>query len=924
MTSPKQCSEMCWRQVTCLIVLVAQILPLSGCSRQFWRRQADRDSYNAIDEKLNNPHWQLPRINLTPDTRSRFHDPWQPDFEPLPPDDPAAHQFMHCVNGRRGYKNWHKLGQALSIENPQWLEPFGIEVPAGDPVAGHAEVKLLQVTLPQAVELAYIHSREYQTAIEELYLSALDLTLERFRLGVRYLVGGREPGTNLTSTTLRDGTTAGRLDSTFGVSQILPTGGQIAVELANSTLWLFGSPGSSSATSLSYSLTQPLLFAAGRKIALEPLTQAERDVLYQARNLARFRQLLFTRITRDYLILLLQAQSIVNTENNIRQLQVQLDAQDARDSQAPGLLHDPLDEFPEGVVIPEELRQQLSYRDGFLGWVGEMSELQREQLLRLSDDDGWQVAVNQIIDWKEGRVVSLNTAQLRTRLNNQQSRLFNTRRQLADQLDAFKITLGLPPNIELQIDESMLVPFELISTDLITLETRLRTLQTELGAVLLPEETADGGAVVQLEDLQRYLQELAEARDRLEFVGLRQLEQDVIPVREILELTADDWQAVHAGVRYFSSPEERERVAADLQRDLNLFRMSAGDFRQYSDRLQMLVDLLQVETINDLTTKLDASGNGLIELSELPEEWSKLPRIGNKKLEDARLPEAVLQEARDGAFSLREKFLRITQSLEVTQAGLRVERIALNRFMLNSTADTPSIEEVIRIGLENRHDLMNARARVMDQRRRVEIAANRLEAALDVTIEGSTGLSRQNEDLSRYQAGLKFTTPLDQIVERNAYKAALIEYQRERRAYMLLEDQIKQDIRENWRQIQVQQDRLEIDRQTIRNAALQYDNASLTAQGAAQTNALNLLNALQSVLDAVNALIADWNTSETSRLNIFADMGIMEIDQRGLWSDRFYQEMDSGSAESEPPAPPADSLPADSETEMDTDDVSTE
>ncbi len=97
-------------------------------------------------------------------------------------------------------------------------------------------------------------------------------------------MAGNEPGTFVRSVTEADGRTRGSATSNFGVSQVLPTGGQIAVELVNSTLWVFGSNGASSASSLGYSLTQPLLFNAGRKIALEPLTQAERNVLYEAEH----------------------------------------------------------------------------------------------------------------------------------------------------------------------------------------------------------------------------------------------------------------------------------------------------------------------------------------------------------------------------------------------------------------------------------------------------------------------------------------------------------------------------------------------------------------------------------------------------------------------------------------------------------------
>ena len=864
---------------------------LSGCSRQFWRKQAQKDTYNAVAEKLNDPHWQVPRIDLTPDPRSRFYDPYDPDCEPLPPDDPAAHEFMHCVNGKRGYKSWHKLGTALSIENPQWLEPFGVAVQGADPVIGHSQVQVLKVTLPDAVELAYIHNRDYQTNIENLYLSALDLTLQRYSLGVRYLgVSGTEPGVGVSSRTNASGTTAGTLGANFGVSQALTTGGQVAVELANQTLWVFGSPGNS-ATSLSYSLTQPLLFNAGRKIALEPLTQAERNVLYSARTLARFRQTLFTIISQSYLGLLLQRQSILNTENNLRQLREQLDAQEAQDSRKPKLLNEILLRFPEGVEIPDDLKNNLRYDRGTLTWSGTMSEAQQQRLSQLSDDEAYQAAVQQMIAFQQGSVVSLSAAQLKTNFNRTQNQLENSRRQYADQLDNFKLLLGLPPNIKLEIDESLLDPFELISQKLIDLEKVFRDLQLNQGLALLPEERSIDGAEIDPELLRQYVAELVKSRDELYEVGLQQVQQDFEPVRSILEATAEDWQATRNGMRYFTSEAERERVLSDLERDMRLYRMSERDFALASSVLDSIKLVAEGETKASILSKLDTNNNGTVEPSELPEEWQYIQNPGRGELKAGLSAGDLIIMIRDGAFSLREAFLRTSQSLQVVQAGVRVEAIALNRFSLEEGGDLPDIEEVVNIGLEQRHDLMNARASVMDRRRRVEIAANALEAALDVRFQGDQNLGG-GRGSTNFRAGLALTTPLDQIDERNAYNRALIDYQRERRAYMLLEDQIKQSIRQAWRQITVQEKRIEVDRQTVRNAALQYDNASLTAQGATQGNALNLLNALQSVLDAQNGLIGDWVTYENNRLNVFRDMGIMEIDRRGVWIDGFYQQMD--------------------------------
>jgi len=904
------------RFITWLVLGSMSIPGLSGCSRQFWRKQADKDTYNAVAEKLNNPHWEVPRMELTPDPRSRFFDPYDPDKEPFPPDDPAAHELMHCVNGKKGYKGWHKLGTSFAIENPQWLEPYGVRMKGVDPVEGHAQVQLLKINLPQAMDLASIHSREYQSNIEDLYLAALTLTAERFRLGVRFLgVTGTEPIMGFNTRTNSAGQATSTLGNSFGVSQLLPTGGQIAVDIANSVTWVFAGNGAqSSAPSIGYSFTQPLLFRAGRKIVLEALTQTERNVLYAARVLARFRQTLFTQVTVSYLNLLQQRQGIINTENNIRQLEEQLEAQQVKDTRVPGVVSSSLEGFGV-VVVPPALEGKFSYDGQWLKWQGDMSDAEGEQLLAISDDADYKSKAQELIDFKKQQVTSLSFLQLRDRLNRNQANLANSQRQLADQQDILKILVGLPPNVNLEVEESLLQPFTLISWDLIDLETELRTLQKELGKELLP---VVGQGVMEelpprLSATKKYVSELNRLRDRLYEVGVVQVKNDFLPIQQILELTKDDWRAAEPGMRYFRSEAERTRLLERMTNDLRQYRLAERDFAFGSGMLTMLQEMLDAESEDALLRKLDKSGNGLIELTELPENWSELPRTGNKAALESYSVEKLLWESISGARDLRDKYLlRMSQSLEVIQAALRVEQIAVVPFTLDGTMDVPDIENVIAIGLENRHDLMNVRAQVMDARRRVEIAANALEAGLDITIRGNQGLNPDAQSNTAHSAGVQFTTPLDQVLERNVYRQALVNYQRARRTYMEAEDRIKQSIRASWRQIQVQEYRLEIDRTTVRNAALQYDSASLQAAGGQQTNALSLVNALDSVLQAQNSLVADWVTYETNRLNIFRDMGIMEIDPRGVWTDPFYLQMDNltvGGNVSSPASPPDVVLP---------------
>src|SRR5437764_12009660 len=152
------------RAVTVLALLGA----VAGCSRTYYRHQADRDSYHAIAERNDCPAWELPRTDIDPPPNSRLYDPSNPDHPPMPPDDPAAHRYVHCANGMPGYRRWHKDGDLPAVEWAGWREGLPI-----------TDKGVLVLTPERSVELALLHSREYQTALETVYLQALALTLNR-------------------------------------------------------------------------------------------------------------------------------------------------------------------------------------------------------------------------------------------------------------------------------------------------------------------------------------------------------------------------------------------------------------------------------------------------------------------------------------------------------------------------------------------------------------------------------------------------------------------------------------------------------------------------------------------------------------------------------------------------------------------------
>src|SRR5205823_4726960 len=169
-----------WRSTRaggCMRLLLLSVLALAmcGCTRAFYRKSADKETYGAIDERDHDPRWADPHVSVNVPPASRLYDPFNPDRPPLPPDDPAAHRYMHCANGMRGYRYWHKNGDAPWIEDPEWrnylpLNPDGV----------------LVLTPERAIEQALLHSREYQTQIQIVYLSALALTLNRFEFALHW------------------------------------------------------------------------------------------------------------------------------------------------------------------------------------------------------------------------------------------------------------------------------------------------------------------------------------------------------------------------------------------------------------------------------------------------------------------------------------------------------------------------------------------------------------------------------------------------------------------------------------------------------------------------------------------------------------------------------------------------------------------
>lgn len=172
----------------------------------------------------------------------------------------------------------------------------------------------LSGTLAQAIETA----REYRTAEEEYILAALRLLIERHRWGPRFF---DEVSANISADSEDEKfDTALSLVNELRVTQRLPYGGEVSARLlARATEDLHqrisGPEGTQSADFI-LSANIPLLRGAGLA-AREPRIQAERDLIYAARNFEQFRRDFLVDIATTFLDLVVQQQNITNTKNEL-------------------------------------------------------------------------------------------------------------------------------------------------------------------------------------------------------------------------------------------------------------------------------------------------------------------------------------------------------------------------------------------------------------------------------------------------------------------------------------------------------------------------------------------------------------------------------------------------------------------------------
>lgn len=751
---------------------------------------------------------------------------------------------------------------------PRPGDPVGREganaPPTGDPAADYLRALEVgqpgyRITLEQAVELAVINGREFQDRREDLYLAALSVTLERFSFAAQAFATEqaiyRATGSELAN--------AGRLwtlNGTAGFSKLFPTGGTALVRLANQVvLDLSNGKPTVAVSNLSLTLAQPFLRGGGYAVTLEPLTLAERNLLYAIRSYARFRKVFFVAIAAGQ-----SARSTyTNNPYGFQGLSPNLGRGIGGNLTAPSI----------GYFQLLQLRATVNNQRRNVASL--------ERLLRL-----YQA-------FREGGQQSpLQVGQVEVQLLNSRGSLLGSGsanatnagiRAYLDALDNFKLQLGLPLTVGLDPDDSLLEPIREQLARFDELFAQARALEVE-GAKFSPNEPVG--------DFRRRWLTLF-------------TQSPLVRGTEFARTIGKRWES------WSPAALTEDQVRARLAK-LREERRKLLDARAERELKKLPEPPAEAGRISDLSAEIELGEFELRVREYEAQPWAKLQVRERATAQDSAFTAAfnafflVMLEAQN------ERLAKLYANWPKLPA-LPVQGIDV----LKSTLEEAYVAGV-QAALLNRLDLMNARAQVVDAWRQIAVIANSLRGVFNVQYDLNSGTPAGGNSpfafsgtRSTNAVTFNYQLPLVRRAERNNYRAALIAYQRQRRTLMAFEDNIANDVRGDLRQLRTLAELYRIQQRAVELGYAQVNNAEAVLfappvpgagsdAGSAAALTQQVLQNLNILLQAQNALYTLWVQYLTARMQLYLDIEQIPLDDRGVWCDELFNRTTDGPDQQQP------------------------
>lgn len=353
-----------------------------------------------------------------------------------------------------------------------------------------------EIGIREALRISQQTAREFLSAQEQYILAAIALLVERHQWGPRLF--------NDTAVSLRgsgddgDYAHAAGVVNTLRATQRLPSGGSLEarwVWAATEQLRETASGRYTQSSSLVLSGNVPLLRGSGA-VARESLIQAERNLVYAARDFERFRRGFLVGIARDYVELQNTRSSIANQE---RQL---LSLRDNAKRTAARVAAGRIEAFEQGIADNEVLGAEASLASQREQYILQLERfkirlgLSPTEMIRVTDEAldvpepqiDLDAAATLALDYR------LDLQNQRDRLDDARREVSNTRNALLPQLDAAG-SVTLPTDDDQRVGGLSLSPddlrYEVSATLGLPLDRRVERLRHRSAIITLERATRD-------------------------------------------------------------------------------------------------------------------------------------------------------------------------------------------------------------------------------------------------------------------------------------------------------------------------------------------------------------------------------------------------------------------------------------------------
>ncbi len=288
----------------------------------------------------------------------------------------------------------------------------------------------------------------------------------------------------------------------------------------------------------------------------------------------------------------------------------------------------------------------------------------------------------------------------------------------------------------------------------------------------------------------------------------------------------------------------------------------------------------------------------------------RMSRRRARRLADAgRLPEIQVDQALQDELRARSNWVKAQQrSADAvdrfkltlglpTDARIRLKRDELERIGGNihdTSADIGAMpDHLLATALQRRRDLLIAVARVEDSRRAIKVAEDNLRGDITLFASGSSGARRGvasahlddsdiDPDRGYYSALLSIDLPLERTAERNVLRNRLIDYRKRQRDRQQLEDEVKYQVRAEWRALREAYENMHIQNMALKVARRRVASTTLLLQ-AGRIQMRDLLEAQDDLVQARNAVDEARVRYRIKTMELRRDLGTLTLDAQGKW-----------------------------------------